>query len=246
MCGLFDRTWRKAAYKVQAYKDQAYTGRRGASCKHCHDGCGHREEDSDVLAVLGDQRAQDGNWAPNYINRAVLVGTRIKHDSNASMKAKRPKYWTAKQGVPNFLMFEHGSVDVKSMPSYTLAHTDTNVKQCAYTALQVLGAQVQVLHTSAAFIYTKELEDAMQMAIHEAPLPMRLHRQYIMIQFVRSLLMHPDSAYVTGPYPRAAEPPEAIVCRGSSLNCSSLHSSAPTLSSKMAGSPVIDCKPTRI
>ena len=50
------------------------------------------------------------------------------------------------------------------------------------------------------------------------------------------------SAYVTGPYPRAAESPEAIVGRGSSLNCSSLHSSAPTLSSKMEGSPVIDCK----
>jgi len=204
------------------------------------------QEDSDVLAVLGDQRALDGTWATDYINRAVLVGTRIKHDSNASIKAKRPTYWTAHQGVPNFLLYEHGSVDVASMPSYTLVHTDTNVNQCAYTALQVLGAQVQVLHTSCAFIYTKDLEDAMQTAIHETPLPMRLHRQYIMIQFMRSLLIHPDCPYVTGTYPRAAESPEAIVCRGSSLNCSSLHSSAPTLSSKMAGSPVIDCKPTRI
>jgi len=127
-----------------------------------------------------------------------------------------------------------------------LVHNDTNVKQCAYTTLQVLGAQVQVFHTSCDFIYTKELEDAMQTAIHEAPLPMRLHRQYLMIQFMRSLLIRPDSAYVTGPYPRAAESPEAIVSRGSSLNCSSLHSSAPTLSSKMEGSPVFDCTPTRI
>ena len=90
-----------------------------------------------------------------------------------------------------------------------LVHNDTNVKQCAYTTLQVLGAQVQVFHTSCDFIYTKELEDAMQTAIHEAPLPMRLHRQYLMIQFMRSLLIRPDSAYVTGPYPRAAESPEA-------------------------------------
>jgi len=204
------------------------------------------QEDSDVLAVLGDQRALEGNWASNYINRTVLVGTRINHDSNASIKAKRPKYWTPKQGVPNFLLFEHVAVDVASLSSYTLVHTDTNVKQCAYTALQVLGAQVQVVHKSCAFINTKELEDAMQTAIHEAPLPMRLHRQYIMIQFMRSLLIHPDSAYVTGPYPRAAESPKAIVGRGSSLNCSSLHSSAPTLSSKMADSAVIDCTSTRI
>jgi len=75
------------------------------------------KEDSDVLAVLGDQRALDGTWTTDYINRAVLVGTRIKHDSNASIKAKRPRYWTPKQGVPNFLRFEHGSVDVASTPS---------------------------------------------------------------------------------------------------------------------------------
>jgi len=50
-----------------------------------------------VLAVLGDQRALDGSWAPSCTNKAVLVGTRINHDSNASIKAKRPKYWTAKQ-----------------------------------------------------------------------------------------------------------------------------------------------------
>ena len=135
------------------------------------------QDDADMLAVLGDQRTLDVTWSPTHINRSVLVGTSIKHDSNASIKAKRPKYWSADQGVPNFVLFEHGSVDVASMPSYTRVHTDTNVKQCAYTALRVLGAQVQVLHTSCAFIYTKELEDAMQTAIHEAPLPMRLHRQ---------------------------------------------------------------------
>ena len=72
------------------------------------------QEDSDVLAVLGDQRALDGNWGPEYCNKAVLVGTRIKHDSKASIKAKRPRYWTATQGVPNLLLFEHGSVDVAS------------------------------------------------------------------------------------------------------------------------------------
>jgi len=75
------------------------------------------KEDSDVLAVLGDQRALDGTWATGYINRAVLVGTRIEPDSNASNKAKRPRYWTATQGVPNYLRFEHGSADVASTPS---------------------------------------------------------------------------------------------------------------------------------
>ena len=75
------------------------------------------EEDADVLAVLGDQRALDGTWATDYINRAVLVGTRIKPDSNASIKAKRPRYWTPKQGERKFLRCEHGSVDVASTPS---------------------------------------------------------------------------------------------------------------------------------
>jgi len=56
----------------------------------------------------------------------------------------------------------------------------TNVQLCVYTARDVLGGEVQVLHTSRAFIYTKMLEDAMQIAIHETPLPMRLHRQYIL------------------------------------------------------------------
>ena len=57
------------------------------------------------------------------------------------------------------------------------------VKLCVYTARVVLGGECQVLHTSRAFIYTKELEDALQTAIHEAPLPMRLHRQHISIPF---------------------------------------------------------------
>ena len=75
------------------------------------------------------------------------------------------------------------SVNVASLPSYTLVHTDTNVKLCAYTAREILGAEVQVLHTSCAAIFTKILEDAMQTAIHEASLPMRLHRQYILMIF---------------------------------------------------------------
>jgi len=130
-----------------------------------------KDDDSEVLA---DQRALEGNWSRKCINRAVLVGTSIKPDSNASIKDRRPKYWTPKQGV---------SVNIASLPSYTLVHTDTNVKLCACTARDILGAEVQVFHTSCAAIYTKILEDAMQTAIHEAPLPMRLHRQYILIIF---------------------------------------------------------------
>ena len=70
-----------------------------------------------------------------------------------------------------------------SLLSYTLVHTATNVKLCVYTARDILGGEVQVLHTSCAFIYTKMLEEAMQTAIHETPLPMRLHRQYTLIIF---------------------------------------------------------------
>ena len=70
-----------------------------------------------------------------------------------------------------------------SVPSYTLVHTATNVKLCVYTARKILGGEVQVLHTSCASIYTKMLEDAMQTAIHETPLPMRLHRHYILMVF---------------------------------------------------------------
>jgi len=63
------------------------------------------EEDSEVLAVLADERALEGNWSRNCINRAVLVGTSINHDSNASIKAKRPKYWTPTEGVYNLFFF---------------------------------------------------------------------------------------------------------------------------------------------
>jgi len=70
-----------------------------------------------------------------------------------------------------------------SLPSYTIVPNATNVKLCVYTARDVLGGEVQVLHTSCAFICTKMLEDAMQTAIHETPLPMRLHRQYILMVF---------------------------------------------------------------
>ena len=45
-----------------------------------------------------------------------------------------------------------------------------------YAARILLGAKEQVLHTSYAAIYTKILEDAMQTAIHDLPLGMRLHR----------------------------------------------------------------------
>jgi len=70
-----------------------------------------------------------------------------------------------------------------SIQSYTIEPNVTDVKLCVYTARDVLGGECQVLHTSRAFIYTKILEDAMQTAIHETLLPMRLHRQYISIAF---------------------------------------------------------------
>ena len=53
------------------------------------------EDDQDVLA---DQRAYTGNWSKNCINRAVLVGTPICIDSNASIKNKRPQYFNATEG----------------------------------------------------------------------------------------------------------------------------------------------------
>jgi len=53
------------------------------------------EDDQEVLA---DQRACPGNWSKNYINRAVLVGTPIHIDSNASIKDKRPQYFNATEG----------------------------------------------------------------------------------------------------------------------------------------------------
>jgi len=54
--------------------------------------------EDDDNAVLGDQRALSGSWCKNYINRAVLVGSRIRPDSNASIKALRPKYFDGTEG----------------------------------------------------------------------------------------------------------------------------------------------------
>ena len=54
--------------------------------------------EDDDNAVLGDQRALSGIWSKKYINRAVLCGSRIYPDSNASIKAKRPKYFDSTEG----------------------------------------------------------------------------------------------------------------------------------------------------
>jgi len=62
--------------------------------------------EEDVPEVLADQRARAGNWSRTCINRAVLVGTSINPDSNASIKAKRPQYWTPTQGVFKFYFFD--------------------------------------------------------------------------------------------------------------------------------------------
>ena len=69
--------------------------------------------------------------------------------------------------------------DPPSVCEYAIESNATDVQLCLYTARVVLRGECNVLHTSRAFIYTKELEDALQTAIHEAPLPMRLHRQHI-------------------------------------------------------------------
>jgi len=61
-----------------------------------------KDDDSEVLA---DQRALEGNWSLKCINRAVIVGTSINPDSNVSIKDRRPKYWTPKEGVFNFYFF---------------------------------------------------------------------------------------------------------------------------------------------
>jgi len=61
-----------------------------------------KDDESEVLA---DQRTLEGNWSRKYINRAVLVGTSIKPDSNVSIQDKRPRYWTPKEGVYNFYLF---------------------------------------------------------------------------------------------------------------------------------------------
>ena len=74
-------------------------------------------------------------------------------------------------------------MNMTSLQSYTIEPNATDVKLCVYTARDVLGGECQVLYTSRAFIYTKMLEDAMQTAIHETPLPMRMHSQYILIAF---------------------------------------------------------------
>jgi len=49
----------------------------------------------DDQEVLADQFACPDNWSKNCINRAVLVGTPIYLDSNASIKDKRPQYFNA-------------------------------------------------------------------------------------------------------------------------------------------------------
>ena len=54
--------------------------------------------EDDDNAVLADQRALSGSWSKNCINRAVLVGTRICLDSNAFIKAQRPKYFDSTEG----------------------------------------------------------------------------------------------------------------------------------------------------
>ena len=54
--------------------------------------------EEDEQEVLADQRACPGNWSRNCINRAVLVGTPIQLDSNASIKDKSPQYFNASQG----------------------------------------------------------------------------------------------------------------------------------------------------
>ena len=54
--------------------------------------------DEDDKEVLADQRTLSGSWSKNCINRAVLVGTPIYLDSNASIKDKRPQYFNATEG----------------------------------------------------------------------------------------------------------------------------------------------------
>ena len=54
--------------------------------------------EDDDQAVLADQRVCPGNWSKICINRPVLVGTPINIDSNASIKDKRPQYFTPTEG----------------------------------------------------------------------------------------------------------------------------------------------------
>jgi len=54
--------------------------------------------EDDDQAVLADQRVCPGNWSRNCINRAVLVTSPIRIDSNASIKEKRPQYFNPTEG----------------------------------------------------------------------------------------------------------------------------------------------------
>jgi len=54
--------------------------------------------EDDDQAVLADQRVCPGNWSKNCINRAVLVASPIRIDSNASIKEKRPQYFNPTEG----------------------------------------------------------------------------------------------------------------------------------------------------
>jgi len=84
------------------------------------------DNEDDDAEVLADQCSLKGNWSLTCINRVVLVGTSITPDSNASIKERWPKYWTPKEGV---------SLNIASLPSCTLVHTDTTVKtECVYSA----------------------------------------------------------------------------------------------------------------
>jgi len=115
-----------------------------------------------------------------------------------------------------------------SLSSYTLVHTDTNVKLCVYTAREILGAEVQVLHTSCASIHQDARgrnvdRDPRDSSPHETPQAIYIDGfSAQLIEFMRSLYIHTDSVgcpYVTGRYPRAAGSPQAIVSRGSCLSC---------------------------
>ena len=140
--------------------------------------------EDDVPAVLADQRVCPGKWSKNYINRAVLVASPIRIDSNASIKEKRPRYFTATEGEQASFFAPRVYVIVPSLQSCTIQPNTTDVKLCVYTARDVLKGECQVLHTSRASIYSKMLEDALQTAIHKAPLPMRMRRQPISMYFI--------------------------------------------------------------
>jgi len=60
---------------------------------------------------VGFLQVRGGNSSRQGINRAVLVATPIYPDSNASIKDKRPKYFTAKKGDRDFLLPPRVSVN---------------------------------------------------------------------------------------------------------------------------------------